>query len=83
MHHNGTVVLARHQPGPVSPVISGGNGWLGDNGHDQPLTLQLGLPASAGELAAALYAMITCPRPTWPPTRTCGRSPQWRSSRTG
>jgi hypothetical protein len=55
MHHNGTAACARHQAGPVSPVISGENGWLGDAGRDQPLTLQVALPVSAGELAAALY----------------------------
>src|SRR5215472_566298 len=55
MHFNGTAVRARHQAGPISPVISGENGWLGDDGLDQPLTLQLRLPISAGELAAALY----------------------------
>jgi hypothetical protein len=55
MQLNGTAVLAAHQSGPVSPVISRENGWLGETGHDQPLTLRLGLPVSAGELAAALY----------------------------
>jgi hypothetical protein len=29
--------------------------WLGDEDRDQPLTLQLRLPVSADELAAALY----------------------------
>jgi len=52
MHFNGTAVHARHQ---ASPVISGENGWLGDDGRDQPLTLRLRPPVSAGELAAALY----------------------------
>jgi len=55
MHLNGTAVLARHQLGPVSPVISEEDGWLGENDRDQPLTLHLALPVSAGELAAALY----------------------------
>jgi hypothetical protein len=55
MHLNGTAARARHQAGPVSPVISGDNGWLGDDGRDQPLTLQIALPVSAEELAAALY----------------------------
>jgi hypothetical protein len=55
MHFNGTAVRARHQAGPVSPVISGENGWLGDDGLDQPLTLQLKLPVSAGELAALYH----------------------------
>jgi hypothetical protein len=55
MHSNGTAARARHQAGPVSPVISGENGWLGDNGRDQPLTLQLSLPVSAEELVTALY----------------------------
>jgi hypothetical protein len=55
MHHSGTAGRARRQPGPISPVISGENGWLGDDGRDQPLTLQLSLPVSAVELAAALY----------------------------
>jgi hypothetical protein len=39
---------------PVSSVIAGGS-WLGDDDHRQPLTLQLRLPVSAEELAAALY----------------------------
>ena len=55
MHHNGTAVRARHQPGPVSPVISRENGWLGDDGRDQPLTFQLRLPVSAEDLVTALY----------------------------
>ncbi len=55
MHHNGTAVLPGGKAGPVSPVISGEGGWLGDDDRDQPLTLQLGLPVSAEELAAALY----------------------------
>jgi hypothetical protein len=55
MHLNGTAVRARHQDGPVSPVISGENGWLGDDGRHQPLTLELSLPVSAEEMAAALY----------------------------
>jgi hypothetical protein len=45
----------RHQAGPVSPVISREDGWLGDPDRHQPLTLQSKLPVSAGELAAALY----------------------------
>ena len=83
MHLNGTAVRARHQAGLVSPVISGENGWLGDDGRDQPLTLQLRLPVSAEELAAALYYDDHLTRPTWPRTRACGRWPRWRSSRTG
>jgi hypothetical protein len=55
MHLNGTAARARHQADPVSPVISDENGWPGDDGRHQPLTLQLRLPVSAGELAAALY----------------------------
>ena len=55
MHLNSTAALARHQAGPVSPVISSENGWLGDDGWDQPLTLQLSLPVSAEELVTALY----------------------------
>lgn len=55
MHLNGTAVRARHQGAPVSPVSSGEDGWLGDDDRDQPLTLQLRLPVSAEELAAALY----------------------------
>jgi hypothetical protein len=39
---------------PVSPVIAGGT-WLGDDDPRQSLTLQLRLPISADELAAALY----------------------------
>jgi hypothetical protein len=38
----------------VSPVIADG-AWLGDDGRHQPLVLQLRLPVSAEELAAALY----------------------------
>jgi len=53
MHLNGTAVRARHQGGPVSPVISGEDGWLGDDDRDQPLTLQLRLPLSAKELTEA------------------------------
>jgi hypothetical protein len=55
MHLNGTAARARHQAGPVSPVISGEDGWLGDDDRDQPLTLRLELPVSATDLAAALY----------------------------
>ncbi len=55
MQLNGTSVLPRREAGLVSPVISGEGGWLGDDDRDQPLTLQLGLPVSAEELAAALY----------------------------
>jgi hypothetical protein len=40
---------------PVSPVITGGD-WLGDDDPRQSLTLQLRLPISAEELAAALYS---------------------------
>ncbi len=46
---------ARHQAGPVSPVISGEDHWLGDDDRDQPLTLRLELPVSATDLAAVLY----------------------------
>jgi hypothetical protein len=56
MNLNGTAVLTRHQPGPVSPAITSEDGWLGTDGRDQPLTLQLRLPVSAEELAAALYS---------------------------
>ena len=38
----------------MSPVIAGGT-WLGDDDPRQSLTLQLRLPISAEELAAALY----------------------------
>src|SRR6266702_1987030 len=55
MQLNGTSVLPRREAGLVSPVISGEGGWLGDDDRDQPLTLQLSLPVSAEELAAALY----------------------------
>jgi len=57
MHLNGTAVLARHQAGPVSPVIGGGV-WLEDEPEDglrRALVLQLRLPVSADELAVALY----------------------------
>jgi hypothetical protein len=65
MRLNGTAVRARHQDGPVSPVISGENGWLGDDGRDQPLTLQLSLPVSAEELAVGSQppSTTTLPRP--------------------
>lgn len=55
MQLHGTAALARHQAGPVSPVITREDGWLGDPDRHQPLTLQLRLPVSAGELTAALY----------------------------
>lgn len=56
MQNNGTAVLDRREAGPVSPVITGEDGgWLGDDDRDQPLVLQLRLPISANELAAALY----------------------------
>jgi hypothetical protein len=56
MQDNGTAVLDRREAGPVSPVITGEDGWLGDDGRDQPLVLRLRLPISAHELAAALYS---------------------------
>ena len=49
-----TVVSGQHEASPVSPVIAGG-AWLGDDDTNQSLTLQLKLPVSAEELAAALY----------------------------
>ena len=55
MQDNGTAVLDRREAGPVSPVITREDGWLGDDDRDQPLVLQLRLPVSAGEMAAALY----------------------------
>jgi hypothetical protein len=55
MHSNGTAVRGRQEAGPVSPVISGEDGWLGDDDRDQPLVLQFRLPVSADELTAALY----------------------------
>ena len=55
MYHNGTAAHERLEAGPVSPVIAREDGWLGDDDRDQPLVLQLRLPVSAGEMAAALY----------------------------
>ncbi len=55
MQTNGIAVLDRQEAGPVSPVITREDGWLGDDDRDQPLVLQLRLPVSAEELAAALY----------------------------
>ena len=55
MQDNGTAVLDRQEAGPVSPVITREDGWLGDDDRDQSLLLQLRLPISANELAAALY----------------------------
>ncbi len=54
MHNQPTAVPGQREAGPVSPVIAGGV-WLGDDDRDQPLVLQLQLPVSAEELAAALY----------------------------
>src|SRR5215471_14344224 len=54
MHNHAIAVPDRPEAGPVSPVVTGG-AWLGDEGRDQPLILQLRLPVSAEELAAALY----------------------------
>src|SRR6266566_3384653 len=53
-HNQPTAVPGQREAGPVSPVIAGGV-WLGDDDRDQPLVLQLQLPVSAEELAAALY----------------------------
>ena len=55
MHHNGTATGERLEAGPVSPVITREDGWLGDDDRDQPLVLQLRLPVSADEMTAALY----------------------------
>lgn len=55
MQNDGAAVLDRQEAGPVSPIITREDGWLGDDDRDQPLTLQLRLPVSADELAAALY----------------------------
>lgn len=55
MQDNGTAVLDRPEAGPMSPVITREDGWLGDDDRDQSLVLQLRLPISANELAAALY----------------------------
>lgn len=55
MHNQPTALPDRREPGPVSPVIAGGV-WLGDADREQPLTLQLRLPVSGDELAAALYS---------------------------
>jgi hypothetical protein len=46
-------VSGQQEVSPVSPVIAGGT-WLGDDDRRQSLTLQLRLPISAEELAAAL-----------------------------
>jgi hypothetical protein len=54
MQDNGTAV-DRREAGPVSPVITREDGWLGDDDRDQSLVLRLRLPISANELAAALY----------------------------
>ena len=54
MHNQPTAVPERREAVPVSPVIAGGV-WLGDDDRDQPLVLQLRLPVSADDLAAALY----------------------------
>jgi hypothetical protein len=55
MRNERTAVPGQREAGPVSPVITGGH-WLGDDDPDQSLTLQLRLPVSAEELAAALYS---------------------------
>jgi hypothetical protein len=55
MQDNGTAVLDRREAGPVSLVITREDGWLGDDDRHQSLVLQLRLPISADELAAALY----------------------------
>lgn len=55
MQNDGTAVLDRRGAGPVSPLITREDGWLGDDDRDQPLVLRLKLPVSANELAAALY----------------------------
>jgi hypothetical protein len=47
-------VSGQQEASPVSPVIAGGT-WLGDDDPGQSLTLQLRLPISAEELAAALH----------------------------
>jgi hypothetical protein len=54
MRDHGTTKADQCEAGPVSPVITGGT-WLGDDEPRQSLTLQLGLPVSPEELAAALY----------------------------
>jgi hypothetical protein len=54
MHNHAIAVPDHPEAGPVSPVIAGG-AWLGDDSRHQPLVLQLRLPVSAEELAAALY----------------------------
>src|SRR5579871_2435217 len=55
MRNERSAVPDQREAGPVSPVITGGH-WLGDDDPDQSLTLQLRLPVSAEELAAALYS---------------------------
>ncbi len=54
MHNQPTAMPGQREAGPVSPVIAG-EVWLGDDDLDQPLVLQLRLPVSAEDLAAALY----------------------------
>ena len=66
----------------MSPVIAGGT-WLGDDDPRQSLTLQLRLPISAEELAAALYEDDQLRPADLSKMRTCGDLPQWRSSKTG
>ena len=55
MRNNGPAGLPRRETPTVSPVLTSEDGWLGDDDRNQPLTLQLRLPVSAEELAAALY----------------------------
>jgi hypothetical protein len=54
MRNHGTTKADHCEAGPVSPVVTGGT-WLGDDDPGQSLTLQLRLPVSPDELAAALY----------------------------
>jgi hypothetical protein len=54
MRSQPTATPGQQEVSPVSPVIAGGT-WLGDDDRTQSLTLQLRLPISAEELAAALY----------------------------
>jgi hypothetical protein len=57
MHNQPTAMPGRADPGPVSPVIGGGL-WFEDEPEEdrrRSLVLQLRLPVSADELAAALY----------------------------
>ena len=55
MHLDAAAAHARRQAGPVNPVITRENGWLGDG--RQPLTLWLSLQISADTCAEGLAYM--------------------------